>query len=307
MADQQSQGLGGEATPNSWFFTAPHGPLPNPTGHTFPLLTHNDQGLWRLIGTGFYISADGLFVTAAHVIEDVLKNGHQVAPLVIMHPGSESGLFGPQSYLLRPIAQCWVGDTSDIALGVSASAINNVTGARLSHWSWPLSWDPPVVGKTTATYAFPNHSIEQTPATQKFRFRPDVYPGAILEINDFRDPILVPYPFMHVSFSIHGGASGGPVTTGDAVIGVNCRFMQPNGPGVVAQIRNLQDSFIEDAILFGEAVPRRVYFSELVHAGAVVAKGFAANAVPQQKGRVVRLDQVFPSAQCPSIEMIVYT
>ena len=51
----------------------PHGPLPNPVGHTFPLLSHNDQGLWRLIGTGFYISGDGLFVTAAHVVEDVLE------------------------------------------------------------------------------------------------------------------------------------------------------------------------------------------------------------------------------------------
>jgi len=51
----------------------PHGPLPNPVGHTFPLLSPNDQGLWRLIGTAFYISGDGLFVTAAHVVEDVLE------------------------------------------------------------------------------------------------------------------------------------------------------------------------------------------------------------------------------------------
>jgi trypsin-like peptidase len=305
MSDQRHRGLGGEADPNSWHFAAAHGPLPNPVGHTFPLLTHDDQGCWRLIGTGFYISGDGLFVTAAHVIEDVLEDGRQAAPLAIMHLWSESGLFGPESYLLRPIIQCWVGDTADIVLGVAAHATNNETGATLSHWRWPLSWEPPTVGQSVATYAFPNHSIEQTAGGQTFHFQPDLYPGSVLEIDEFRDRLLVPYPYMHVSFDIHGAASGGPVVAGDAVVGVNCRFMKPGGPGVVAQIRSLQDSFIDDAVLSGESVRRRVQFSELVEAGAVTARGYVRNSVSRQEGHLVRLDQILPSARGPTLAMVV--
>jgi hypothetical protein len=300
--------LGGEADPRSWHFTAPHGPLPNPVGHTFPLLTHDAHGKWRLIGTGFYISGDGLFVTARHVVDDVLDGDRQVAPLVIMHLRSESGLFGPESYLLRPIGQCWLGETADVALGAAARATNNRTGEVLSHWSWPLSWQAPDIGATAATYAFPNHSVEETTTDQIFHFAPDLYPGPVLEIGEFRDHILVPYPYMHVGCHIHAAASGGPVAIqGVGVVGVNCRFMDPDGPGVVVQIRCLQDAFIDNMILLGEDRERRVTFTELVGAGAVTARHFAANVVPTQNGRLVRLDTMPVVVPGPTLKMSVWS
>jgi hypothetical protein len=311
MADQMPHGLGnlgGEADPNSWHFLAPHGPVPNAVGHTFPLLTHDATGSWRLIGAGFYVSGDGLFVTAKHVIEDVLDGDQQVLPLAIMHLRSESGLFGPQEYLLRPIMQCWLGESADVALGAAAFATNRATGDVLSHWSWPLSWTTPALGTVGATYAFPNHSITQTESGQFFRFRPDLYRGTIREVGDFRDRVLVPYPYMHVDFRIHHAASAGPVLSAEgAVVGVNCRFMDPAGPGVVAQIRCLQDAFLEDVVLLGETAPRRVAFGELVSAGAVTARQFAPAVVAHQPGRVVRLDTVKTSARGPGLEMDVYS
>ena len=300
--------LGGEVDPNSWHFTAPHGPLPNPIGHTFPLLTHDTSGVWRLIGTGFYISSDGLFVTAKHVIDDVLDDDQQVAPLAIMHLWSESGLFGPDSYLLRPIMQCWLGDTADVALGVAAHATNKQTGATLSHWSSPLSWAILPLGTPAATYAFPNHSVEQTADGQLFRFSPDLYSGNVLEVGDYRDALLAPYPYLHVGFHIHKAASGGPVdSNGVGVVGVNCRFMEPDGPGVVAQIRCLQDSFIDNVVLLGETLERRVTFTELVQAGAVVARYYTPNGVPTQAGRVVRLDAAPITIVGPRLEINVWS
>jgi hypothetical protein len=261
-----------------------------------------------LIGTGFYISGDGLFVTARHVIDDILDGDQQIAPLAIMHLWSESGLFGPESYLLRPIMQCWLGDGADVALGAAAQATNTTTGAALSHWSWPLSWEMPALGAPVATYAFPNHSIGHTATGQLFRFSPDLYPGGVLEIGDFRDQLLVPYPYMHVGFQIHGAASGGPVGSNTAgVVGINCRFMDPSGPGVVAQIRCLQDAFLDDLILLGETAPRRVTFTDLVRAGAVTARHHVANAVPTQSGHLVRLDTVPIAARGPTLEMSVWS
>lgn len=306
MSNKSLPRLGGEADPNSWYFGASHGPLPNPVGHTFPLLSHDDRGVWELVGTGFYISSDGLFVTAAHVIEHVLEKDRQAAPLVIMHLWSESGLFGPQSYLLRPVAQCWMGDTADVALGVAAHATNNTSGETLSHWSWPLSWEPLTVGQPAATYAFPNHSIDQTEACQTFHFQPDLYRGSVLGIGEFRDSVLVPYPYVYVSSRIHGAASGGPLVSGNSVVGINCVYLEPEGPGVAAQVRNLEGSFIDDAVLSGESVSRRIHFPELVAAGAIKVLGYDNNPAANQTGHIVRLDTIPPSARGPALETTMW-
>jgi hypothetical protein len=107
MTDEHPPSLAADADPNSWYFKNPDqdGPLPNPVGHTFPLLTHDPNGRWELIGTGFYASSDGLFITARHNIRHVLHGGRQVSPLVILHLRSATGLFGPSEVLYRPVVQ----------------------------------------------------------------------------------------------------------------------------------------------------------------------------------------------------------
>jgi hypothetical protein len=219
-----------------------------------------------------------------------------------MHVRSESGLFGPQEYLLRPVMQCWLGEHADLAFGAAAHATNENTGAALTHWSWPLSWRLPVVGSSAATYAFPNHAIKQATTGQSFQFSPALYPGEVLQVGDYRDARTVPYPYLHVGIHIHPGASGGPVAvSGEGVVGVNCRYMDPDGPGTAAQIRCLQDSSLDHAVLIGETEERRVTFAEFVAKGAITARGFSDNSVPAQPGRIVRLDVVPISAPGPSL------
>ena len=204
---------------------------------------------------------------------------------------------------MRPIMQCWLGDSADIALGVAACATNNLTGETLSHWCWPLNWSVPSVGAAAATYAFPVHSITQTDEGQTFSFRPELYPGTIQAVGSFRDRVMIPYPYLQVGFRIHGAASGGPIAAPEgAVIGVNCTENAPDGPGFGAQIRCLQDAFIDDALLFGETAPCRVTFAELVSAGVVTARGFVYGAIPPQPGRVVRLDAPI-SARGPRLKV----
>lgn len=47
------------------------------------------------MGTGFYVNDGGIFVTARHVIEDVMQKRIQTAPLIVLHLHSDTGLFGP--------------------------------------------------------------------------------------------------------------------------------------------------------------------------------------------------------------------
>jgi hypothetical protein len=298
---------GGEAQPNAFQFLSEHGPLPNPVGHTFPLLTHDEAGTWELVGTGFYVNSRGLFVTAGHVIEHVLRDNRQVCPLVILQLGTEHSLFGGDGFHLRPIGECWLGDIADVALGMAATATNRHTGRVLQHWCWPISGSRPAVGDSVATYAFPNHRILRTERKLHLSFQPDAYPGVVEECGDYRDSAVVPYPFSHVTCRIHGGASGGPVVGRDgAVVGVNCRYMEPHGPGVVAQIRCLQDSYLDQVVLQNETSPRRVTFAELIRAGGVHASAFEVGSVPYQQGRLIRLDEVLPSAQPPDLSIWIH-
>jgi hypothetical protein len=239
-----------------------------------------------------------------NVIRDVLKGEQQVSPLVILHLWSESGLFGPQQFLLRPVTQCWISDSSDAALGAAAQMTDS-TGVPLAHWCWPLSWESPTVGSACATYAFPNHSIVATSTVQVIRILPDLYDGEILKVADYRDSVMVPHPYLEVSAHVHHAASGGPVAIpGKGVVGINCTYLDPHGPGVATQIRCLQDAFLDHVILGNETVGRRVAFSELVAAGAVTMAGYRDRAAPNGSGRIVRLDLV-PSSTRLVIETTI--
>jgi hypothetical protein len=312
MPDENPPPLGGEADPDSWNFqwANQQGPLPNPVGHTFPILTHDPLGMWELVGTGFYISGDGLFLTARHVVTHVLHAGTQIAPLVIVHPHSDTGLFGPASVLFRPIMQCWLGEQADVALGVAATATNNQTGTILRHAYWPLSWSTPAAGARVGTYAFPRHQISSN--AQNVTFQPELYRGKVLSTGDYRDKTMVPFPYLEVDFRIHGAASGGPIAQPQAkVVGINCTEWEtlddPPGPGFGAQIRCLRDAFIDDASLAGENNPRRVTFDELVRSGAVdVADYVARNPEEPLSGSLVHLDQVGPTAAYPNIGFVQY-
>jgi hypothetical protein len=202
------------------------------------------------------------------VIDHVMRDGRQVAPLVILHLRSESGLLGPSEFLLRPIGQCWISDSADVAIGAAATATNNVTGVTLSNWAWRLSWAVPPKGTPVSTYAFPNHAI----AGQCIHFRPDMYDGYIQETGDFRDRVRVPYPYLQVDFRIHRGASGGPIIADGRVIGINCtewpcNIDHPPGPGFGAQSKCLADAYLNDVLLSGESAPRRVTLDEMIKVG----------------------------------------
>jgi hypothetical protein len=311
MTDQNKP-LGGEADPNSYFFQRSDqgGPLPNPIGHTFPILTHDHLGEWSLVGTGFYISSDGLFVTARHVVEAVLDDGGQIAPLVIVHAYSATGLFAPSDFPLRPITQCWLGDPADIALGVAATATHEQTGEQLRHWCWPLYWSTPADGERVGTYAFPRHKMSQDGPS--LLLHPELYPGIVLSSGQCRDRIMIPFPYLEVDCRIHGAASGGPIAQpGRGVVGVNCTELSqtlddPPGPGFGTQIRCLQDAFIDDASLSGEN-GRGVTFDELVHAGSIDVANYVASGRPPTGSAPVRLDQVSVTAPRSKISFVVYT
>jgi hypothetical protein len=272
--------LGGETDPNAWHFSrlGDVGPLPNPVGHTFPLLTHDLEGRWSLLGTGFYVNDSGFFVTARHVVQEVLRDGKQISPLVILHLHSESGLFGPSECHFRPIGQCWISHTADVAFGAAVTMKNKRTGKEMKNWTWTLSCSIPANESSAHTYAFPNHVVVEN--GRRIRFAPHLYSGKVLSSGVFRDRVMVPFPYVEVDFRIHGAASGGPILFDGRAVGINCtewpeNLDHPPGPGFGAQTSCLVDAFLDNIILPSETSPRRVTFDELVRAGCLNVESYS--------------------------------
>jgi hypothetical protein len=305
--------LGGEADPRSWFFNrvGEEGPLPNPTGHTFPLISHDLAGRCRVVGTGFYVNDEGMFVTARHVVEEVMRGDVQVAPLVALHLHSPTGLFGPSECIVRPIVQCWLGDPADVALGYAAIR-TNAAGERLKHWAWTLSWRVPDTNSIAATYAFPNSAVSAD--GRRIRLAPDAYMGRVQGSGNFRDTVVMPFPFIQVDCRIHGAASGGPLLSGDRlsdVVAINCTEYvadgdNPAGPAFGVQSKCLAEAYLEDLALPGETRPRLVTFDEMVSARIVnIANYQPRDPDRPRQGRVVRPNMRY-TAPLPSVEVAVH-
>lgn len=310
MIERSPPRLGGELDPDAWGFRRVEelGPLPNPVGHTFPLISHREDNTWRVVGTGFYITDNGLFATARHVIEEVCLDGRQVAPLFIVHPRSETGLFGPTEWLLRPIMQCWTDGVADIVLGAAATATHNVTGETLTHWAWRPSWMIPQIGTPVGTYAFPGK--DRLVDEMEFVFRADSYVGQLQHAAEFRDKVMLPFPYLQVNFRMHGGTSGGPIIANGRVIGVNCSEYAPMGEEMPiafgTQIRCLKDAFLDDVIPLGQEVARRVSFDELVRTGSIAVEGYEPRdeGLPLQ-GCIIRMD-LPATAPAPQVGFEIY-
>lgn len=249
-------------------------------------------------------------MTARHVIEEVCVAGKQAAPLLIVHPRSNTGLFGPTEWLLRPIMQCWMAEQADIVLGAAATATNTETGKELTHWTWGLSWAVPSIKASVATYAYPGEGRGSSDG-RNFIFRADSYAGQIQDLGEHRDSVVMPFPYLQVDFRMHGATSGGPMISDGKVIGVNCTEYEPfeaqDQPlAFGAQIRCLRDAYLEDVIPLNEETPRRMSFDELVRAGAIsVAQYLPRETSEPFSGSITRLDLPY-TAPRPHVSFEVY-
>lgn len=204
------------------------------------------KGVHKLIGTAFFITKTGLFVTAKHVLSDVFdKNGSQLYPILGLQ------LFGNNQYIRRPVLRCCSNAKSDVTVGVLAPVTHNRTGDHLLNKILTLTTKVPKVSSRIVTYAYPKTTVFLKNNIQKIDLTPEFYDGELEEyLPSGRDSFMIPFPCYRGNIKLLGGASGGPTMDDKGrVFGINCTGYDGTNISYFARINEILPLWVDDVNL----------------------------------------------------------
>ena len=261
--------LGGEAAPNQFGFRGGDGSIGEGARAIFPIIRQCSDGTIDLLGTGFFISQNGIFVSARHVLDAAFDHvsGKQSFPVAMIH------LYEGNSYFIRPILRYARHPSADIAAGAVAPMKRNSDGAFLSNKSIALNTNPVGCDSNIVTFAYPRCESRSTQDGQIFNVMPDFYDGKIIEyLPAGRDRVMLPGPCYRTNMKIHHGASGGPVFSRDGMaFALNSTGFDGTEDSYISSLDGLLDLCIDDVAMENQA-PRSVSIREMARAGHVTVK-----------------------------------
>lgn len=171
------------------------------------------------LGTGFFISKYGLFVTAKHVVEDDLQyaNGK----------GMEAWVVVDGQNFTCPIRDLDLHPVADIAIGCIASP-KDAHGNTVKEFAISLQKicaDKLDVGDKLFSYGYQRTKLfkEEESDTVVIDMKPHYYKGELLEYHP-NGVSIARWPVYRHSVPIASGMSGGPLFHNGTslVVGVNC-------------------------------------------------------------------------------------
>lgn len=184
-----------------------------------PIMKELEKGKLSVIGTGFYITRYGLFLTAKHVLKEVVDyETGTVTPSLICH------LAGDTDVHFRLIRGISLVNEVDLAVAQADNYMEKFPESPLINIRATLTTEVPPVGSSLVTFAYPeNKTLDFTQSDIIPSIKADYYEGFFLKHVTNSDHPFIPYPHYETSIKIRSGASGGPVFYNGRVIGVNCR------------------------------------------------------------------------------------
>lgn len=191
----------------------------DPKYGVFPIMKEVSKGRISIIGTGFYLTRYGLFITAKHVMEELVDwKKKSIGVGFACHCPNETEI------ILRRILFASLIDSYDLAICQADNYMEKVPERPLMNMRPGFSTAIPVPGEQLVTYAYPENEIldftqkETTPT-----IRGDFYEGELLRYVELSENPSIPYPHFETNIKLKSGSSGGPVFANGKVIGVNCR------------------------------------------------------------------------------------
>jgi len=261
--------LPGEAEPGAYKSVTGDGAPIAARNAIFPILRIDTRDKVHLLGTGFFITTNGLFVTARHVLMDALDSqGRQKYPIGIFQ------FMDDGSYIPRHILRCVSHQVADVSVGVVSPMRGNKDGELLKNPVLTLTLLLPSLNSRIVTFAYPKHSnVISGGGGQVLRFAPTFYDGHLLEhLPNGRDAVLLPGPCYRTSIMMHGGASGGPVFSSNGwVFGVNSTGFDGADVSFVSRISEIFGLVLDGICIDGQPA-RRTRLVELARAGHIVVE-----------------------------------
>jgi hypothetical protein len=261
--------LPGEAMLGAYAVSTADGSPADPGHVVFPIVRYDSNGRMHLLGTGFFITTSGFFVTARHVLMDTFdEKGRQQYAIGIVQ-FLQGGV-----YLHRPILRCASHPSADVAVGVAAPMRSNATGRPVTNPVLTLTLVPASIDTKVVTYAYPKHANVVTDIGQQLNFTPAYYDGDIKEYYPAgRDRVLLPEPCYRTSILIHGGASGGPVfSRSGCVFGINSTGIDGTEISYVSRINEIFALTIDDVAMIEGAPASSVSVVEIARAGHIIVE-----------------------------------
>jgi hypothetical protein len=173
----------------------------------FPIMKYFPKDeTYQPVGTGFFISSIGLFVTARHVIADLLEQDGTIRSVLVA-----THLLSNGERTLRSVERFFVHDVTDIAIGfLKPTAPDGTTpifnyALRLALY-WPLG------PQKVRSVSFPNTIRAQHDETEIIILDMLHASGELTMLHrKGRDRAMLRGPCYETSLQIYGGSSGGPV------------------------------------------------------------------------------------------------
>jgi len=167
----------------------------------------NDKTIF--LGTGFFITRNGLMLTAKHCLYDTRGNSYKT--LFIFQ------FMEDNSYLLRSIYKSY-WNCSDIAVLLPQNSIYQKTGKEPRNPVPTLTLAKPQIGEQIASFGYPKTIIKHH-AYKKAAIQIDEswHFGTIEDYHADGTPLLK-NPCFQTSMHILGGSSGGPVVNSNGKV-----------------------------------------------------------------------------------------
>lgn len=239
-----------------------------------PICTVDKRGRLECIGTGFFIGVHGIFVTAKHVVGEVLDEDGN--PILDEDKNFRFGLktfhlIPPNSIVIREIIKISFHGDDDVAVGALGTMVDQKTGEPLRNKILQLTARTPGVGERIATWAYPNSVAEYNGKEGSLSVVPKIYEGEIEdEHREGRGWGKVPGRCYQTNLGIERGTSGGPVFDDEGcVFAINSTGFDGTDLAYVSHVQSIGGLTLPLVQTDDGKIHEKITISELIDQGSI--------------------------------------
>jgi len=231
----------------------------------FPICqwTDNKKDRFKFVGTAFFISWNGLFLTAKHNLCN--PDGKLYDYLFAIH------LTEGNKYFFREILNITLHDIADIAIGSLKNMKHKITGEALQNKNLKLDFSICGYGDMVATFAYPKVIIDTSEDNIYAKFNTNWEFGKIIEVfPNGRDKVMLPGPCYRSNLKIVSGTSGGPVANSQGkIIGVNSTGWDGTDDSYISMIKPILNFDLKNIVRINGKVIQSIKIEEIISMGLI--------------------------------------